>query len=251
MATPERSRPRLHQFVAGTGEAEVDYGTLLGAEVRLVVDSATRIDASTRTVELAWGRTLDYDYVIYAVGNTVATPSVRGPTGFSFSLSEFEPAQHLRTRLGEVPLDAQVSVVGGGLAGIETAAELAEQGRAVTPICGTNPAPPFSSPGRRSIAKWLSRHGVAVLEHDPVAELRPNAVVLASGMVRSSALTIWAAGFGVPELGRASGVHTDMLGRLLTDETLTRLDDDRVVAARDAAAPSDRPLRWSSYATDP
>lgn len=244
-------RIRLHQFVAGTGEAEVDYGTLLGEEVRLVVDSATRIDTAARTVELASGRALDYDYVIYAVGSTGAAPSVPGAADFSFSLSELELAQRLRTRLGEVPLNGQVTVVGGGLTGIETAAELAERGRAVTLICGTTLAPTFSAPGRRSIAKWLSRHGVAVFEHDPVAEVRPDAVVLASGVVRSSALTIWAAGFGVPGLARVSGLRTDVLGRLLTDETLTSVDDDRVVAAGDAAGPSDRPLRMSSYAAGP
>ena len=94
VVTPERSRPtvcgcaptstslwsiprpkfveriRLHQFVAGTGDATVDYGTLLGEGIRLVVDSATRIDTAARTVQLASGRALDYDYVIYAVGST-------------------------------------------------------------------------------------------------------------------------------------------------------------------------------------
>ncbi len=244
-------RVRLHQFVAGTGEAEVDYGTLLAEEVRLVVDSATRIDTAARTVELASGRTLDYDYLIYAVGSTGATPSAPGTAEFAFSVTEFEPAQRLRARLGEVPLDATVTVVGGGLTGIETAAELAERGHTVTLVCGTTLAPTFGAPGRRSIAKWLSRHGVAVLDNDGVAEVGPDTVVLASGVVRPSALTIWAAGFGVPELARASGLRTDSLGRLVTDETLTSVDDDRIVAAGDAAAPSGQPLRMSSYAAGP
>jgi NADH:ubiquinone reductase (H+-translocating) len=244
-------RVRLHQFVAGTGEAEVNYGTLLGDEVRLVVDSATRIDTAARTVELASGRALAYDYVIYAVGSTGAAPSLPGVAEFAFSVAELELAQRLRARLDEMPLDAPVTVVGGGLTGIETAAELAEQGRAVTLVCGTTLVPTFSGPGRRSIAKWLSRHGVAVLENDQVAEVRPDATVLASGVVRASAITVWAAGFGVPELARASGLRTDALGRLLTDETLTSVDDDRVVAAGDAAAPSGRPLRMSSYAAGP
>ncbi|MGK8523030.1 NAD(P)/FAD-dependent oxidoreductase [Nocardia asteroides] len=244
-------RIRLHQFVAGTGEAEVDYGTLLGEQVRLVVESATRIDISARTVELASGRELDYDYLVYAVGSTGAAPSVPGVAGFAYSLAEFEFARRLRARLDEVPLDAPVTVVGGGLTGIETAAELAERGRAVTLVCGTSLAPTFSAAGRRSIAKWLSRRDVAVLENDGVTEVRPDAVVLASGIVRSSALTIWAAGFGVPDLARASGLRTDSLGRLLTDETLTSVDDDRVVAAGDAAAPSGQPLRMSCYAAGP
>ncbi|GAA4580712.1 FAD-dependent oxidoreductase [Planotetraspora phitsanulokensis] len=245
-------RVRLHQFVAGTGEALIDYGTLLGEGVRLVVDNATRIDTAARTVELASGRALDYDYVIYAVGSTAAIPSsVPGAAEFAFDIAEFESAQRLRARLEELPPDAPVTVVGGGLTGIETAAELAEQGRTVTLVCGRTLAPSFSAPGRRSVATWLSRHGVAVLEADVVSEVRPDAVVFADGAVHASALTIWAAGFGVPDLAAASGLQTDALGRLLTDETLTSVDDDRIVAAGDAAAPSGQPLRMSCYAAGP
>lgn len=245
------NRVRLHQFVAGTGEVAVDYDSLLGEGVRLVVDSATRIDTAARTVELASGGALDFDHVIYAVGSTGATPSVPGAAEFAYSVAEFEFAQRLRARLGEEAPDAPVTVVGGGLTGIETAAELAEQGRTVTLVCGGTLAPTFSTGGRRSVATWLSRHGVAVVEGDAVTEVRPDAVVLAGDVVRPSALTIWATGFGVPELARASGLRTDALGRLLTDETLTSVDDDRVVATGDAAAPSGRPLRMSCYAAGP
>jgi NADH dehydrogenase len=258
-------RIRLHQFVARTGEATIDYGTLLGEGIRLVVDSVTRIDTAARSVQLASGRALDYDYVIYAVGSTAATPSsVPGAAEFAYDIAEWESAQRLRARLDQVPLDAPVTVVGGGLTGIETAAELAEQGRTVTLVCGRSLAPYLSASGRRYVAKWLTRHGVAVLEAGVVAEVRPDAVVLADGFadgsadramcasaVRASALTIWTAGFGVPKLAAASGLRTDALGRLLTDETLTSVDDDRIVAAGDAAAPSGQPLRMSGYAAGP
>jgi NADPH-dependent 2,4-dienoyl-CoA reductase/sulfur reductase-like enzyme len=66
-------RIRLHQFVAGSGEATADYSSLLAEGIDLVVDSATRIDTAARTVRLASGRDLDYDYLIYAVGSTAAT----------------------------------------------------------------------------------------------------------------------------------------------------------------------------------
>lgn len=84
-----------------------------------------------------------------------------------------------------------------------------------------------------------------------MTEVRPAAVVLADGTPRPSSLTIWATGFAVPELARSSGLRTDTLGRLITDETLTSVDDDRVVATGDAAAPSDQPLRMSCYAAGP
>jgi NADH dehydrogenase len=246
-------RIRLHQLVARTGEATVDYGTLLGEGIQLLVDSATRINTAAQSVEFASGRRpVRYDYVIYAVGSTAATPpDVPGATEFAHPIAELEHAEWLRDTLDQLHPDAPVTVVGAGLTGIEAASELAEQGRRVTLVCGGQLAPSLSEPGRRSVAKWMRRHGVTVLESDVVAEVRPDAVVFADGAVRPSAVTIWTAGFGVPELAAASGLRTDTMGRLLTDETLTSVDDGRIVAAGDCAAPSGRPLRMSCQAAGP
>ncbi|RDH76217.1 FAD-dependent oxidoreductase [Mycolicibacterium moriokaense] len=244
-------RIRLHQLVAGNHDATADYGSLLGEGINLVVDSATKINTSVRTVEFASGRRpLRYDYVIYAVGSTGAVPAIPGAE-FAYPLSEFEYAQRLRDAVAELHPDAPVTVVGAGLTGIEMASELAEQGRAVTLVCGGQLAPSVSEPARGSIAKWMAKHGVAVLTDDVVTEVRKDAVVFADGAVRPSALTIWTAGFGVPPLAADSGLRTDALGRLLTDETLTSVDDGRVVAAGDCAAPSNLPLRMSCQAAGP
>ncbi|GIG93118.1 FAD-dependent oxidoreductase [Plantactinospora endophytica] len=130
-------RMRLHQFVAGTGEATADYGSLLGEGIDLVVDGATRIDTAARTDRLASGRDLDYDYLIYAVGSTGAIPtSVPGAIAFAVSTAQWESAQRVRATLDELPSDAPITVVGAGLTGIETAAELAEQGRRTTKVHG-------------------------------------------------------------------------------------------------------------------
>jgi NADH:ubiquinone reductase (H+-translocating) len=185
--------------VAGTGDATADYGTLLGDGVHLVVDSATRIDTADRKVLLESGYTLNYDYLIYAVGSTAAVPAgIPGATEFAYPLAEFEPAQQLRDSLDKIDQDAWVTVVGGGLTGIEVAAELAEQGRKVALVCGGRLAPSFEEPARRWVAKWLATNGVAVLEADVVVEVRPDAVVFADGAVRPSAVTIWAGGSVCP-----------------------------------------------------
>jgi NADH dehydrogenase len=245
-------RIRLHQLVAGTAEATADYGTLLGDGIQLVVDTATRIDAVSRKVHLASGRALDYDYVIYAVGSTGAVPtSVPGAAEFAYPIAEFEYAQRLHGVIDELPPDAPVTVVGAGLTGIETATELAEQGRKVTLVCGGRLGPSLSAAGRRSVAKVMAKLRVAVMEADVVTEVRPDAVVFADGAIRPSAVTIWTAGFGVPDLASASGLRTDTMGRVLTDETMTSVDDARIVAAGDCAAPSGLPLRMSCQAAGP
>ncbi|GAA1482726.1 hypothetical protein GCM10009624_31660 [Gordonia sinesedis] len=66
-----------------------------------------------------------------------------------------------------------------------------------------------------------------------------------------SALTVWTGGFGAPRLAADSGLRTDSLGRLLTDETLVSVDNPRIIAAGDAASPSGVPLRMSCQAAGP
>ncbi|MDP7725276.1 NAD(P)/FAD-dependent oxidoreductase [Mycobacterium sp. TY814] len=245
-------RIRLHQLAAGTATATADYGTLLGTGVRLVVDTADHIDAAARRVLLASGAVLDYDYLIYAIGSTGAAPvAAPGATEYAHVLAELEGAQKLRYALADLPLQAPVTVVGAGLTGIEAAGELAEQGRAVTLVCGGILGPSLSGPGRRSVAKQLRKLGVNILESATVTEVRWDSVALGDGTMLPSAVTVWTAGFGVPDLAARSGLHTDSLGRLLTDETLTSISDERIVAAGDAAAPSNQPLRMSCQAAIP
>ena len=244
-------RIRLHQLAAGTGAATVDYGSLLGDGINLVVDSADRIDTGARRVLLRSGPALTYDYLIYAVGSTGAMSTVPGAAEFAHSIADLESAQRLRDALADLPADAAVTVVGGGLTGIETASELAERGRRVTLVCGGILGPSLSRRGRHSAAKLLRKLGAAVLETAAVDRVHPDTVVLTDGAVLPSAVTIWTAGFGVPDLASRSGLRTDTTGRLLTDETLTSLDDERIVAAGDAVAPSGQPLRMSCQAAGP
>jgi len=243
-------RIRLHQLVGGSYDAVVDYREVLGKGIRLVVDTVTRIDAAERSVALAAGGTAGYDYLIYAVGSVNDGSRVPGAAEFAYPVATLEAAERLRSVLDVAPATAALTVVGAGPQGIETAAELAELGRAVTLVCGGVLGPYLHPRGRRSVTGRLARLGVTVLEGPgtKVTAVTRDAVQLGDGRELPSAVTIWTAGFGVPDLAARSRLSTDALGRLLTDETLTSVDDVRIVAAGDSAAPSDLPFRMSCQA---
>ncbi|MEV6302030.1 FAD-dependent oxidoreductase [Actinoplanes sp. NPDC051861] len=218
-------RIRLHQRVAGTHDATVDYSRVLAPRVDRIAGTVELIDAAARTVTLESGATARYDYLIYAVGSTGAPV----PDG-AHSLATFEQAEQIELTGGPV------TVVGAGPTGIETAAELAERGHPVTLATGGTLGPYLHPRTRRHVAARL-----AAL-HVEVSDQR---------VTRPSGLTVWTTGFAVPDLAARSGLSTDAAGRLLTDETLTSVDDDRIVAAGDCAAPSGRPLRMSCQAAGP
>ncbi|WP_119726806.1 NAD(P)/FAD-dependent oxidoreductase [Thermomonospora amylolytica] len=244
------ARLRLHQLVGGSHGAVFDYREVLAEGVRLVIDTVTRIDAAGRNVTLAEGGTVGYDYLIYAVGSGSTDRRVPGAAEFAYPIATLEAARRLRSVLDAAPATAALTVVGGGPTGIETAAELAEQGRRVTLVCGGVLGPYLHPRARRTASRRLARLGVTVLD-GPDAEVTAvtrDAVRLGDGRELPSEVTIWTAGFGVPDLAARSGLRTDAVGRLLTDETLTSVDDERIVAAGDSAAPSDLPFRMSAYA---
>lgn len=246
-------RIRLHQLVAGNDDAVAGFDGLLNSDVQLVVDSAERINAAARNVTLASGAELAYDYLVYAVGSATPVPAgVSGAAEFAYPLSELEQATRLRSRLADVPGSAPVVIVGGGLTGIEAASEFAEAGRSVTLVTEFL-GPSLAPAGRKSVAKRLRRLGVTVIDGPDATVTRVGAedVELAGGRTLPSAVTVWTTGFAVPGLAAVSGLTTDALGRLLTDETLTSVDDSHIVAAGDAASPSNLPLRMSCQAAMP
>ncbi|MFJ6630045.1 NAD(P)/FAD-dependent oxidoreductase [Streptomyces sp. NPDC091376] len=243
-------RIRLHQLVAGSDDAVVGFDEVLGGNVRLVVDTVTRIDAAERRVSPAGGGPLPYDYLVYAVGSGACDPGVPGAAEFAHALSDLEGAQRLRSALAATPASEPVTVVGAGPTGLETAAELAELGRKVTLVCGDVLGPSLHARGRRPVARRLAELGVTVLEgpRARVTEVTRDGVRLEDGRELPSAVTIWTAGFRVPDLAARSGLRTDAEGRLVTDATLTSVDDVRIVAAGDAAVMTDRPFRMSCQA---
>ncbi|MEV4711191.1 FAD-dependent oxidoreductase [Micromonospora sp. NPDC049374] len=256
LVNPRRNfveRLRLHQVAGGSAEAVVDYRDILADRVRLEVDAATSIDAAGHRITTWSGGTIDYDYLIYAAGSGSVEPEVPGAAEHAHSVATLEDAQRLGRVIAAAPPTASVTVVGAGATGIETAAELAEAGRTVTLVCGGVLGPYLHPRGRRSIARRLARLGVTVLDGagTKVTAVTPDAVRLGDGRELVSTVTVWAAGFGVPDLAARSGLSTDALGRLRTDETLTSVDDVHIVAAGDAAAPSDRPLRMSCQSARP
>ncbi len=103
------------------------------AEDRLAVISGERVvsfDPAARTLELASGRTFDYDCLVLATGGRPrhsALLSRMVPEGKGFVLRSIEDADRILAGAGE-----RVLIAGGGLLGVELADALRRAGRKVT-----------------------------------------------------------------------------------------------------------------------
>ncbi|WP_328857535.1 FAD-dependent oxidoreductase [Williamsia herbipolensis] len=254
-------RIRLHQLAAGTGAATLDFATLLHPEITRVQAAVTRIDGPARRVVLDGNsdgagdgeRSLTYDAMIYAVGSGTGSSSVPGVAEFADRVGDADEAQRLADRLAGAPRDAAIVVVGGGLTGVEVAAEMAQvrPHGSVTLVAGGGLVPTAGASGARSVARRLRRLGVDVVDGTTASEVSDSKVTLADGRTLAADITVWTTGFGVPPLARDSGLATDDSGRLRVDDHLVSVSDPGVVGAGDAVVVDGIDLRMSCQAALP
>lgn len=220
-------RIRLHQLVAGTSDAVQSLTHVLHPQAQLVIGTVDRI-ADTH-VTLREGTSIAYDYLVYAVGSGGNVHAAKGLAEHGHLGTELEPARELAARVAALPAGATVTVVGGGSLGIEFASEIAEQrpDLLVSLVCASELAPTVGAKARAALTKDLGRLGVAIRTQTRVTEVQPDA----------ADCTIWAAGFGVPDLAARSGLPVDALGRLLVDETLSVPGHPNIIGVGDAVAP--------------
>ncbi|NUT47958.1 MAG: FAD-dependent oxidoreductase [Saccharothrix sp.] len=228
-------RVRLHQLAVGQRLRDVPLADLLkGSGVELVVDRVTGIDPDARKVELAGGA-LAYDRLVYALGSHANPAAVPGAAEHAYALSTQEEAEKLALALGTA---RTVAVLGGGLTGIEAAAELGESRPDLDVVLVTagGLGEALSEKGRRHLHRAFDRLGVRVREHATVAEVRADGAVLDTGELVAADVVVLTAGFTVPDLAARAGFAVDGHGRMLVDQTLTSVSHPNVVGVGDAAA---------------
>jgi NADH dehydrogenase FAD-containing subunit len=252
-------RIRLHQLAAGSrADVTRPLAELLHPGAALITGVANRIDAHARTVDVStYGDdvAIPYDYLIYAIGSQAAAP-IPGARQHAFLLADYDGARDAATAISRSAPGAEMAVVGGGLTGVEAAAELAEQyaDATVTLYCAGALLDGMRPAARKSISKTLRRKGVRIIDNVPVLEVEARALRLADGQHRPFDVCLVAAAFAVPDLAARSGLPVDASGRLRVDETLRCIDDPRVIGAGDAIVAPDsvaRHLRMSCAAALP
>ncbi|WP_267244232.1 NAD(P)/FAD-dependent oxidoreductase [Streptomyces sp. PR69] len=227
-------RVRLHELAAGRPDVTHPLQQLLrGTGVRHLAARATALDPAARQVTTDDGRIVPYDRLVYALGSRTGQPPGRpfGPQGDAADERAYsaESAEALRKRLADGP--GGLAVVGGGLTGVELAAELAEAYPewSVRLLSAGPLAAGCSGRGRDHIHTVLAARGVRVEEGRRVtdaSEVDADAVVWAASMVPNTALAA-AAGLALDPEGS---------GRIAVDASLRSLTHPEVYAAGDAAA---------------
>ncbi|PSJ24358.1 pyridine nucleotide-disulfide oxidoreductase [Streptosporangium nondiastaticum] len=222
-------RVRLHQLAAGRPEVSVTHPLsvlLRGTRIRHLAARAVDLDRAGRQLRTDDGRTVPYDRLVYALGSVTDTRAAQDAAERAYTA---ESSAELGKRLFDGP--GRLAVVGGGLTGVELAAEIAEShpGWEVRLLTAGSLGAGLSGKGRTHVRKALGAMGVSVREGERVASVDDV----------DADVTVWSAALRPrTELAAAAGLELDAAGRIVVDRTLRSATDPAVYAAGDAAATS-------------
>jgi 3-phenylpropionate/trans-cinnamate dioxygenase ferredoxin reductase subunit len=185
---------------------------------------AIGLDAAEHRVTLDDGTAVDYDHLVIATGAAARTLPALADTGDALTLRTWDDSQALRARLLDTP---QVTIVGGGVLGLEVAAAARSLGVEVDVVEGA--AQPLARVvglevgahmARRHVAHGVRLHLGQVVDTVKVEDGRLRSVTLSSGTelstglvvvtIGSIAATAWLEGSGVT---LDDGVVVDEFGR--------------------------------------
>ncbi|MEE1751573.1 NAD(P)/FAD-dependent oxidoreductase [Streptomyces sp. SP18CS02] len=253
-------RVRLHQLASGQDLPRRPLRDLFeGTGVQVRPAWVTAVDADRKTVDLTTeqgAETLGYDTLVYALGSTLADQGVPGVGEHAHDVAGKRGALRLRARLSELEPGGTVLVAGGGLTGIETAAEIAEAhpGLAVAIATRGGVGDWLSDTAQRHLRGVFDRLGITVHEGADITRVEAGGVVTGTAGEIPAQVTVWTAGFTVHPIAAASTLEVSDTGRIVVDGTMRSVSHPDVYAVGDAAiaeGAGGKPLRMACATANP
>jgi NADH dehydrogenase len=214
--------PLLYQVsTAGLAADHVAHpirGALRKTGIQFRMGTPISVDHKNKSVKLDSSESLDFDYLVVALGSATADFGVPGVIEHALGMKSVHEALTIRAEVlrrfedlcrFEDDTIFSISVVGGGPTGVEMAGAFAElvkgplkndQAHAAAHIkinlieAGSRILPMFSERLSAHGKKDLEKLGVTVHLNTAVKEIKPREIETSTGIKIPSEITVWAAG---------------------------------------------------------
>lgn len=259
--------PLLYQVsTAGLAADHVAYpirGALRKTGVKFRMGSPISVDHRNKSVKLDSSETLDFDYLIVALGSTTNDFDIKGVAEHSLGMKSVSEALNIRSEIMrrfedlcrfEDDTQFSIAVVGGGPTGVEMAGAIAELKRG--PLnsdnaqaaknmsvflieAGPRLLPSLSKKSSDRTKKDLEKLGVTVFTGAAVKQVAPRQIHLSDGKSLPAEITIWAAGVKGEPAMKLLALPEDGI-RITVDKTLQVSNYPYVFAIGDIAGAKGR-----------
>jgi len=233
--------PRLCVVKGHEHKAFIPYGGLVRDNpegvLRWVTDRVASVTEKTVHLENS-GEDIPYDILVIALGCVDKYHGIPGAEEFSCSIQTFSSSRRTYQQVNDVKPYGQVTIVGGGLSGVEVAAELRESRPDLNiRILDRGPSVLSAFPGKAQdyVRSWFLEHDVEMRGHVAISRLEQGVIYDRDTTIETD-VTVWTAGIQpVPIVQRMSG-EKDNIGRLVLTDYYHLPSDDSVFVVGDCAS---------------
>ncbi|OVE84311.1 NAD(P)/FAD-dependent oxidoreductase [Natronolimnobius baerhuensis] len=213
---------------------------------RFIQDEVVGVDVDEQVVELADSDSVDYDYVLVALGTQTAYYGIPGLEEHSLTLKSLDDALEIHEAIADASQaatrgePAQVVIGGAGLSGIQTAGEIAEfrdEHRAPIDIHLVEALEeifPGNDPEiQQALRDLLEDAGVQIHTDDPITEANEDVIEFDEGEPLDHDVLVWTGGI----TGRDAMDEVDLENEhnRVTTEANFQTSNERVFAVGDSA----------------
>ncbi|CAH1058235.1 NAD(P)/FAD-dependent oxidoreductase [Paenibacillus pseudetheri] len=196
------------------------------------------IDLESRIVTMEPDETVSYDILAIALGCTDNYHNIPGADQYTCSIQTFAGTRETYQRLNDVKPYGTINIVGGGLSGVELAAELRESRPDLNISIldrGERVLSAFPAKLSQYVEEWFHHHQVQTLGRVSVSHVEKDALFNGAEEILSD-VTVWTAGIQPVKVVQELTVPKDRGGRIILDEYYRIPDYPEVYVIGDCAS---------------
>lgn len=215
-------KTEYYALAAGTvSDIDIRVAFPTDSRIELKYGNVQNIDLQAKLVYLQDEEPLPYDRLVIALGCTDNYHGIAGAEQYAASIQSLSSTRKTYQMLNDVKTNGHINIVGGGLSGVEIAAELRESRPDLNIRIidrGSRVLSAFPEKLSAFVSEWFHEHGVDLSPHISIEQLEPNGIIHNNGLFIPSDVTVWTAGIQPVGIVQQLDVPKDPQGRVLLNE---------------------------------
>jgi NADH dehydrogenase len=214
-------KTEYYALASGTiAETHIRVGFPVDPRLILTYGEINAVDLDNKQVRFADREPLEYDWLVIGLGCVDNYHGIVGAETYSNSIQTFGQTRATYHKVNDVAPYGQVSIIGGGLSGVEMAAELRESrpdlnirliDRGPSLLSG------FPDNLQKYVREWMDLHHIEQRTHISLTRLEGEDLYNNDEIIRTD-VTIWSAGIQPSPIVQALNVDKDNQGRVKLNE---------------------------------
>ncbi|MFC5405608.1 NAD(P)/FAD-dependent oxidoreductase [Cohnella soli] len=207
-------------------------------QLRLVYGDITDIDLDNKIVHITGNDPLSYDSLVIALGCTDNYHGIDGADQYTCSIQSLSATRKTFQQINDIRPYGQLTIIGGGLSGVEVAAELREARTDINIRIldrGSSVMSAFPGKLQQYVASWFREHDVEMRSHIGITSVEQGVIHNGDEPIVTD-VALWTAGIQPVELVQRMNMPKDPQGRLIVNAHLELPDAPGVYVIGDCAS---------------